>query len=436
MVTLNTNLRKEGLERFGIPEPYIRRCVVADTEYVETELQNVDLVAKEIFEQKDFPRISLKRLHINRTKLSDGEFNSLRALLMVCTQYEFKRLVDTRPVGILALGRSALLGGDVRESIYQTVWDRLVCLESLGGTVAGWREKVAKEWMKYKREEQPEFEKQLREAEEREKARKKMLAERTVALEERKVEKIDTEVAFILHHAELSSQIQRLIQELDRGEPLAEPLRWLRKNIDASRTPEQLGIYEESFNKSTFPNVQLRLKEKSDSGEQAKRETEATRKIAAIMKENKRKAARVQKEQEQVGRRQNKAKVMELRAYLKQIDYYLRRKDLREGEDPILILQQLRIIQPVEGSIFPRVSEKIVRGNWLRNGWTGYLYYSPPIRDFVDYGAEIDGWSNKVSGGRIYKWLEDVRFWTSWTNVWPLLQAKRLYIQGIERAGD
>jgi len=168
MVTLNINLRKGGLERFGIPEPYIRRCVVADTEYVETELRNVDLVAKEIFELKDFPRISLKRLKINWTKLTDGEFNSLRNLLLACTQDEFHRLVDTRPLEILALGRSALLAGDVRESIYQTLWDRLICLESLGVTVAGWRELVSKEWGSFRRQEQPEIKKQLIAAETRE----------------------------------------------------------------------------------------------------------------------------------------------------------------------------------------------------------------------------------------------------------------------------
>ena len=126
MVTLNTNLQKESLDRFGIPEPYIRRCVVADTEYVETELRSVDLVAKEIFELKDFPRISLKRLQLKRAKLTDGEFNTLRNLLLACVNAEFQRLVDTRPLVILALGRSALLAGDLQESIYQTLWDRLL----------------------------------------------------------------------------------------------------------------------------------------------------------------------------------------------------------------------------------------------------------------------------------------------------------------------
>ena len=428
LVTLNIKIGKDGIERFGVPTPYIRRSIVADTEHVRVELRDVDLVAKRIFEMKDFPKIILSRLRLVHTELSNDVSKCLRNLLMNSTDEAFQSLIDTRPLAILTLGRSALLDGDVREAMYQTLWDRLVCLESLGGTLAGWREKVAKEWTKYKREEQPEIEKQLREAEEREKARKKMLAERTVALEERKVGKIDTEVAFILHRAELSSQIQRLIQELGRGEPLAEPLRWLRKNINASRTSEQLGNYEQSFNKSMLPNVQLRLKEKSDAEEQAEREKKTAKEMAAIMKESKQKAVLLQREKEQEERRYKRAKISELRAFLKTVDYYLRRKDLWEGKDPVLILQQLRIIQPVEGLMFPRVSDELAKGYWLRDRWSGRLRYSPPIRDFVDYGAEIDGWSNKVSGGRIYKWSGEVQYWTSWTNVWPLLQAKRAQI--------
>jgi len=53
MITLNTKIGKEGIKRFGIPEPYIRRSIVADTEHVRMELRDVDLVAKKIFEMKE-----------------------------------------------------------------------------------------------------------------------------------------------------------------------------------------------------------------------------------------------------------------------------------------------------------------------------------------------------------------------------------------------
>ena len=430
MLTLNTRIGTQGITRFGIPEPYIRRSIVADTEHVRMELRDVDLIAKKIFEMKDFPRIYLDKLRIACTELPNDVFNCLRTLLLDCTDEAFQGLVDTRPLVILTLGRSALLDGDVREAMYQSIWDRLVCLESLDGTVAGWREKVAKEWAKYKLEEQPEITKQLEEAKQREKERARALTERAAVIEEKKVERIDDQTAFILHRAELSSQIQRLIQELGRQEPLAAPLRWLRNNIDSSRTPEELSRYEESFNKSTLPEVKLRLQEKRNAEEQAKREKETAKWVAGITKEIERKAEIRKKEQKQKEREQRKDEILKLRACLEQINYYLGRKELREGEDPVLILQQLQIVQPVEGSRFLKVSNKPVKGYWLRDRRMGLPYYNPPIHDFIDHGATIQWWSNEVTNGKLYKWLREVRYWTSWINIWPLLQAKRAQILG------
>jgi len=428
MVTLNTKIGKESIARFGIPEPYIRRSIVADTEHVRMELKDVDLVAKKIFEMKDFPKINLDKLHLACTELPNDVFNYLRNLLLGCTDEPFQGLIDTRPLDILTLGCSALLGGDVREAAYQTVWDRLVCLESMGGTVVGWRETVTREWAKYKREELPEIEKQLEEAKQRDKERARALTERAAVIEEKKVERIDNQAAFILHRAELSSQIQRLIQELGRGEPLAAPLRWLRKNIDSSRTPEELSQYEESFNKTTLPKVKLRLHEKKDTEEQARQEKETAKWVAAMMKKIEQKAALAKKEQRRRETNRRKDEILKLRACLKQIDYYLGRKDLRNGEDPVLTLQQLQIIQPVEGSMFLKVSDKLVKGQWLRDRWSFMPYYTPPVKDFVDYGVVINGWTKEISGGKIHKWFKEVRHWTSWTNVWPLLQVKKTQI--------
>lgn len=429
MVTLNTKIGKEGIAKFGIPEPYIRRSVVADTEHVRMELKDVDLVAKKIFEMKDFPRINLDKLHLACTELPNDVFNCLRSLLVNCTNEAFQGIVDTRPLEILTLGRSALLDGDVWEAMYQTICDRLICLESLGGTVAGWRDKVGKEWAKYKREELPEIAKQLEEAKRRDKERVRALTERAAVIEEKKVERIDDQTAFILHRAELSSQIQRLIRELGRGEPLAEPLRWLRKKIDSSRTPEELSRYEESFNKSTLPEVKLRLQEKRNAEAQAKREKEAAKWFAGITKDIERKAKIMKKEQKQKEREQRKDEILKLRACLEQINCYLGRKELKVGEDLVLILQQLQIVQPVECLSFLKVSNKPVKGYWLRTR-IGWPYYNPPIHDFVDYGATIQRWSNEVMNGKLYKWLREVRYWTSWTNVRPLLQAKRTNILG------
>ncbi len=428
MVTLNTKIGKEGIVRFGIPKPYIRRSIVADTEHVRTELKDVDLVAKKIFEMKDFPRIDLNKLRLVATELPNDVFNSLRILLLGCTAEPFQGLVDTRPLVILALGRLVLLGGDVREAAYQTVWDRLVCLESLGGTVAGWRETVAKEWAKYKREDQPEIERKLEEAKQRDKERKLTLTERAAVIEEKKIERIDEQSAFILHRAELSSQIQRLIQELGRGEPLTASLSWLRKNIDSSRTLDDLSQYEESFTKSTLPKVQLRLEEKKDAEEQAKRETENAKRAAEITKELKRKSDLEKKEQNRKENKQRRDEILKLKESLKPINYYLGRKELREGEDPVLILQQLQVIQALKDSVFLRVSDELVKGYLVRSRWSDVTKYVPPFRNFIDYGASIKMWSNEVTNGRVYEWSKEVKFWTSWTNVWPLLQVKKAQI--------
>ena len=429
MLTLNTRIGREGIAKFGIPEAYIRRSIVADTEHVRMELRDVDLVAKKIFEMKDFPKINLSKLRITCTELPNDVFNCLRKLLLACTNESFQKLVDTRPLEILTLGRSTLLGGDIREAAYQTLRDRLVCLESLSGTVSGWRQIVAKEWAKYQREELPEIAKQLEEAKQRDNERARALTERAAVIEEKKVERIDDQTTFILYRAELSLQIQGLIQELGRGEPLTEPLRWLRKNVDSSRTPKELNLYEESFNKSTLPKVKLRLQEKKNAEEQAKREKEAAKWFAGITKENERQAAIRKKEQKQKEREQRKDEILKLRASLEQINYYLGRKELRAGEDPVLILQQLQIVQPIEGLNFLKVSNIPVKGCWLTDR-IGFRYYNPPIHDFIDYGATIQWWSTEVINGKRYKWLREVRYWTSWTKVWPLLQAKRTQILG------
>ncbi len=434
MITLNTKIGKEGITKFGIPEPYIRRSIVADTEHVRMELKDIDLVAKKIFEMKDFPRINLERLRLDNTKLSNDIFSCVRNLLLSCTDESFRELVDTRPLVILALGRSTLLNGDIREASYQTIWDRLVCLESIGGTVKRWRECVANEWTKYKREKMPEITSQMNEAKQRDDERKKALKERAAVIKEKNIEKINNQTTFIHHRAELCSQIKGLIKELGPGEPLAEPLRWLRKNIDSSRTPEVLNQYEESFMKSMLPKVKSRLQEKKNAQDQAKREKEATKLARVISKELERKKGFQRKEEKRKESDRRKSEIRKLREYLNQINYYIRRKDLKEGEDLVLILQELRIIQPVEGSMFLRISDKPVKGQWIRNINTGIPVYFPPNHNFVDYGATIDRYTKEVTGGRLYKWFEDVRNWTSWESVRPLLFTKRQQIlEDIDR---
>jgi len=469
MVTLNTNLRKEGLDRFGIPEPYIRRCVVADTEYVETELQNVDLVAKEIFELKAFPRISLKRLQINRTKLSDAEFNSLRDLFMACTQDEFKRLVDTRPLEILALGRSALLGGDVREAMYQTILDRLVCLESLGGTVAGWREVVNKEWSRYKRQEQPELKKQLVEAEARDQARKLALEERKEKIQQRTADQIGAKYELIYQRQLLVKEIRAHIPRLQHNHPeFAKTLAALWREVNTKAvTDEALKTYRLTFNNFLNQKVFPVLAEEKKRLDMEARKQEKLSKIDSLIREVDRMDKRYKgfgirntelenwlaelwghrkkveagqdltmenyllhsltipwgmqrleatlvgiKQRKEEEERQRYVDLANLKFRLKEIGRYLHRKrfNAEAKEDPFLILQELGIISPT-GSY-----QSLAKGAWVSNWPYGKFQYKPPIRDFVDM----------VGRGHSYS---DIKSWANWQAIYPLLRMAQEQLQ-------
>ena len=468
MVTLNTNLRKEGLERFGIPEPYIRRCVVADTEYVEAELQNVDLVAKDIFELKDFPRINLKRLQINRTKLNDGEFNSLRNLLMACTQDEFKRLVDTRPLEILALGRSALLGGDVRESIYQTLWDRLICLESLGGTVIEWREVVGKEWNSYKRQNQPGVKKQLIVAEVRDYARKLALKERKQKIQQRAADQIEVKYELLYQRQLLIKEIKAHIPRLQHNHPeFAKTLAALWREVNTKAvTEEALNIYRLTFsnilNQKVLPALEEEKRRQSFEAEKRGQLSEIDsliRKVNMMNKrykelgvantelenwfaklmDNRRKVEagqalpmedyflpliisigmpqvestliriKAKKEEEE---RQRKANIAKLKLRLKEIGRYLHRKrfNAEAKEDPILILQQLGVISPTG------FHQGLAKGDWRVNWLYGRFEYKPPIINFVDMVGKPHSYS-------------DIKTWVNWQAIYPLLQMAHEQLQ-------
>ena len=467
MVTLNTNLQKESLDRFGIPEPYIRRCVVADTEYVETELRSVDLVAKEIFELKDFPRISLKRLQIKRAKLTDGEFNSLRNLLLACVNDEFQRLVDTMPLVILALGRSALLAGDLQESIYQTLWDRLICLESLGVCVTGWRELVRSEWNNYKQKAQPEIKKQLVEAEAKEQERKSVLEERKVEIQQRSTEQTGARFDLLYRRQCLVKDIKSYIPRFQRNHPeIAKTLAALwREAVAKATTEEALKTYRETFenflNQKVFPVLKEEKRRQSLEVEKCEQLAEIDSLInkvnmvdkgykgfginnkelenwlAELSKDRKKvengqqpeklwlhkifipinmplletNLAEIKKKKEEEKRQRN-IELGKLKARLNGISYYLRRKrfDAEAKEDPIVILQQLKVISPTGFYLGP------VQGSWESNGLDGKTEYKPPIRDFVDMGGKPHSHS-------------EIKMWVNWQAIYPLLQMAHEQLQ-------
>ncbi len=474
MVTLNTRIGKEGIARFGIPGPYIRRSIVADTEHVRMELRNVDLVAKKIFEMKDFPKINLSELRIVHTELTNEVFNCLRTLLLGCTEEAFQGLVDTRPLVILALGRSALLNGDVREAMYQTIWDRLVCLESLGGTVSGWREVVGKEWSNYKRQAQPEVNKQLVEAEAREQKRKLAIAERKDKIQQREDGQIEAKYELMYQRELLIKEIRAHIPRLQRNHPeLAKTLAALWREIHAKAvTEEALNTYRLTFsniiNQKVLPvyeederrqSLEAEKREQLSKIDSLVREVDRMDKrykgfgitnielenwLAELMGNRKKVEAgqyltitdymlhsltipcgmpRLEatltgiKERKEEEERQRKADIAKLKLRLKEISHYLRRKRFDEAtkEDPILILQELGVISPAE------FHYGLAKGDWRANRPYLILQYKPPITDFVDMV------------GKPHSYL-DIKSWVNWQAIYPLLQLAQEQLQAeVER---
>jgi hypothetical protein len=468
MVTLNTNLHKENLDRFEIPEPYIRRCVVADTQYVQTELRNVDLVAKEIFELKDFPRINLKRLQIKRTTLTDGEFNSLRNLFLACVNDEFQPLVDTMPLVILTLGRSPLLADDLQESVYQTIWDRLICLESLGGCVPGWRELVSKEWNGYKQAKQSGIKKQLAEAVAKEQSRKTLIEERKDKIYQKTAEQMNTKYELIYQRQLLVKEIKDHIPRLQHKHPeFAKTLEVLWREVNSKAvTEETLNIYRLTFNniinQKVLPAFEEEKKQRKLEDEKREQLAEIDALISKVntlnqkykefsmnevklenwlaeLSEDRKKVEggnypvqllsvriaiifempTLEQKLEEINKKKEEAEkqrdieLSKLKSRIKDIDYYLGRKrfDAASKEDPILILQKLGILTSLGFDPGP------TEGHWELNQLSGKSEYQPPTGVFLDMDIKAHNYS-------------EIKMWLSWQNIYPLLRIAHEKLQG------
>lgn len=133
-----------------IPEPIIRRSVVLNTDSLMSQFKDVELVAREILEllsSRHAPQLDIQKLPVIRKKLSKRDFTFLHALFMGNVKKNYYHLVDTAPLQMLALGRASLLKSkNIRQAILETVWDRLECLETMGGVKELWRERLVDIW--------------------------------------------------------------------------------------------------------------------------------------------------------------------------------------------------------------------------------------------------------------------------------------------------
>ena len=261
LITLNTNGDVDAIKSLGIPEAYIRRSVVLNTEQLIVQLKNVDLLAKAVFgymSSRNAPRIELKTLKPRISKLSESDFFLMRGLFMNNIEDGYENLVDTPPLEILALGRVILVNGDIKEAIFQTVWDRLTCLETLGIVKEEWRRRLQGEWVKYQSIEQPGVMVKLKEASDNELAIAVTLEARRVELQQQRDAKTTNRQLFIEKRENAAGTLRNLIDALKKilkdpsyereAKALLEQSKDLHDRIKRVNNPEELMGYLNFYN--------------------------------------------------------------------------------------------------------------------------------------------------------------------------------------------
>ena len=167
------------------------------------------------------------------------------------------------------------------------------------------------------------------------------------------------------------------------------------------------GYKEFGINNEQFENWLAELSEerrKIEAGKQPEKLWLLQFTITLDMPALERKLAEIQMKKVEEKKQRN-IELGKLKARLKEINYYLRRKrfDAAAKEDPILILQKLGVISPTGFDLSP------TKGSWEFNWLSGKLEYKPPTRNFAD------------KFGKMYSY-HDIQTWVNWQTIYPLLQ--------------
>jgi hypothetical protein len=103
----------------------------------------------------------------------------------------------------------------MKESIFQTVWDRLICLENLNLVKPGWRNEILKHWTAYRAMEQPEILERLQQTEARDLERSRALEDRKATLQKAAEERISIELEFKERKAIAIKGLRNMISNLE-----------------------------------------------------------------------------------------------------------------------------------------------------------------------------------------------------------------------------
>ena len=245
------------------------------------------------------PRLNFEVFPIKKKELIDKEFNFMCRLLKESTKEKKGEFFDERSIEILILGRHALAKNrDIIGTIYQTCWDRLLCLETLDVTKNGWRESFRKKWKDYVSIEQPKILEEVKKEEKREEERGKKIKKTKERAVQQEVEQLKKRRSFQKSRDSLIAKLKNLRDNLPRKKRWQNKLFSFRQDIGRLveeigkiRDPQKLEKY-----RLIYPEVEKEqkklvgeIKEIEDKEKKLKEEEEARQdtleKKKAILKE-------------------------------------------------------------------------------------------------------------------------------------------------------
>lgn len=255
-ITFNTHTKtvSETIAKIikEIGEEYVKRLVVVNVDYIAPYLEDVAILTRKML--RSIPKLNFKAFSVKKKELTDTEFTLLCGILKEATEPDKREFFDERSVELLILGRYALARNrDIIGTIYQTCWDRLLCLETLEVTKENWRSSFRKRWKEYVSIEQPKILEKVKEEEEREEERKQKIEKTKEEVIREKAEKIEKEdLLFINEKATLIAKLRELRDELPRKKkwqnkcfPLKEEIKSLIERTRGVRNSQDLQVYQQ-----------------------------------------------------------------------------------------------------------------------------------------------------------------------------------------------
>lgn len=269
-----------------IGEEYVKRLVVVNVDYIHPYLEDAAILTRKML--RSIPKLNFKAFPVRKKELTDTEFTLLCEVLKAATDPDKREFFDERSVELLVLGRYALARNrDIIGTIYQTCWDRLLCLETLEVTKENWRSSFRKRWKKSIAIEQPKILEEVKKEEEREEEREEEIKKTKEKTIQQKAEQLRKRRSFEKSRDFLIARLKDLRDNLSRDKrwqnklfPFRKDIKRLVREIGGIRDPEKLKQYELIYPEVENEQKQLleEIKEIEDKEKRLKEKYEALKK--------------------------------------------------------------------------------------------------------------------------------------------------------------